>query len=98
MQDTRKAAGFDVSDRIHLQMLFSNASDADAVASAFGAADVAGETLALQHSLAVTGRDVQLPADAPAEVWHPLPSDGFPSTSVTSRPVSTRTKAAFMSP
>ena len=35
------------------------------------AADVAGETLAVELSVMVEGRDVNLPADAPAEVWHP---------------------------
>ncbi len=72
VQDTRKAAGFDVSDRIRLQLLFSNAADGDAVAAAFEAADVAGETLAVEHTLQVAGRDVQLPADAPGEVWYPI--------------------------
>lgn len=72
VQDTRKAAGFDVSDRIRLQLLFSDPADADAVAEAFDAADVAGETLALEHALLLDGRDVHLPADAPAEVWHPV--------------------------
>ena len=46
MQDTRKAAGFDVSDRIRLDLAFVDPADAQAVASAFGVADVAGETLA----------------------------------------------------
>ncbi|GAA1469419.1 isoleucine--tRNA ligase [Microbacterium thalassium] len=46
VQDTRKGAGFDVSDRIRLSLTFSDAADAAAVASAFEAADVAGETLA----------------------------------------------------
>ena len=51
VQDTRKAAGFDVSDRIRLQLLFSSHDDAAAVASAFAAADVAGETLALDYAV-----------------------------------------------
>ncbi len=72
IQDTRKAAGFDVSDRIRLQVLFASPADGDAVARAFELADVAGETLAREHSVAVAGRDVHLPADAPAEVWHPV--------------------------
>ncbi len=58
VQDTRKAAGFDVSDRIRLQLVFALAADADAVSAAFDTADVAGETLALEHSIAVEGRDV----------------------------------------
>jgi isoleucyl-tRNA synthetase len=51
VQETRKNAGFDVSDRIRLDLRFASEEDADAVASAFEIADVAGETLALQHSL-----------------------------------------------
>ncbi|MGB4776953.1 isoleucine--tRNA ligase [Microbacterium sp.] len=46
VQDTRKAAGFDVSDRIQLQLLFEDDSDAAALVRGFDAADVAGETLA----------------------------------------------------
>lgn len=52
VQDTRKAAGFDVSDRIDLRLSFENADDATAVAGAFATADVAGETLALDYSVA----------------------------------------------
>ncbi len=51
VQDTRKAAGFDVSDRIRLQLLFTDAGDASAVASAFDAASIAGETLALDYAV-----------------------------------------------
>jgi len=51
VQDTRKAADFDVSDRIRLDIGFASADDAAAVRSAFDAADVAGETLALSHEL-----------------------------------------------
>jgi len=51
VQDTRKAADFDVSDRIRLQLLFTSLDDAAAVASAFAAADVAGETLALDYAV-----------------------------------------------
>ena len=47
VQDTRKAAGFDVSDRIRLELGFSSPEDAAAVRAAFDAADVAGETLAV---------------------------------------------------
>jgi isoleucyl-tRNA synthetase len=55
VQDTRKAAGFDVSDRIDLRLSFDDADDARAVADAFAVADVAGETLALDY--AVLGPD-----------------------------------------
>jgi isoleucyl-tRNA synthetase len=46
IQDTRKAAGFDVSDRISLTLTFDDAEDAAAVAQAFDVAGVASETLA----------------------------------------------------
>ncbi|WP_337005193.1 MULTISPECIES: isoleucine--tRNA ligase [unclassified Microbacterium] len=51
VQETRKNAGFDVSDRIRLDLRFASEEDADAVAAAFDVADVAGETLAVEHSL-----------------------------------------------
>jgi isoleucyl-tRNA synthetase len=56
VQDTRKAAGFDVSDRIRLTLAFAHADDAAAVESAFDVADIAGETLAVEHAL-VSGLD-----------------------------------------
>ncbi|KZE90997.1 isoleucine--tRNA ligase [Microbacterium sp. TNHR37B] len=55
VQDSRKAAGFEVSDRIRLQLLFTDESDARAVADAFETAQVAAETLALDY--AVVGPD-----------------------------------------
>ncbi len=55
MQDTRKAAGFDVSDRIRLQLLFDDDDDARAVASAFDAVQVAAETLALDFAVVAPG-------------------------------------------
>ncbi|WP_458041370.1 MULTISPECIES: isoleucine--tRNA ligase [Bacteria] len=51
VQDTRKAAGFDVSDRIHLGITFENDADAQAVSEGFELADVAGETLAVEYLL-----------------------------------------------
>nr|WP_274635659.1 isoleucine--tRNA ligase [Microbacterium bovistercoris] len=60
VQDTRKAAGFEVSDRIRLELVFADAQDGTAVAGAFETADVAAETLAVEHELKVLGRDVQI--------------------------------------
>jgi hypothetical protein len=71
VQDTRKAAGFDVSDRIRLQLLFASHDDADAVRSAFETADVAGETLALEHAVLVNGHGVHIPGDSPPDVLAP---------------------------
>lgn len=51
VQETRKNADFDVSDRIRLDLRFASDEDADAVSAAFDIAEVAGETLALEHSL-----------------------------------------------
>jgi isoleucyl-tRNA synthetase len=66
VQDTRKAAGFEVSDRISLRLAFSDESDGRAVASAFDAADVAGETLALRYSVRA-GDDLLLSTEQPAD-------------------------------
>ncbi|MFT4221097.1 MAG: class I tRNA ligase family protein [Microbacterium sp.] len=46
VQDTRRAAGFDVSDRIALDLRFDDGADAEAVMRAFETAGVAAETLA----------------------------------------------------
>jgi isoleucyl-tRNA synthetase len=51
VQDTRKAAGFEVSDRIHLVVTFADETDARAVSDGFESADVAGETLAVEYLL-----------------------------------------------
>jgi len=72
VQECRRAAGFDVSDRIRLQLLFVGHDDAAAVASAFDRVEVAGETLATEHAVLVDGHGVHIPADATPEVWHPL--------------------------
>ena len=55
VQDTRKKADFDVSDRISLVLDFAAPEEAEAVASAFDAADVAGETLSLAYVVRAGG-------------------------------------------
>ncbi|MGZ0710725.1 isoleucine--tRNA ligase (plasmid) [Coraliomargarita sp. W4R53] len=62
VQETRKAAGFEVSDRIRLGLTFADDADGDAVRGAFEIADIAGETLAVSH--AVNIGDDALVADA----------------------------------
>ncbi|KJL17403.1 Isoleucine--tRNA ligase [Microbacterium azadirachtae] len=57
VQDTRKNADFDVSDRIRLQLRFDDADDATAVRSAFDAAGVAEETLAVEAVVLEAGAD-----------------------------------------
>ncbi|GHD39034.1 isoleucine--tRNA ligase [Mycetocola manganoxydans] len=52
VQDTRKAAGFDVSDRIALGLVFADPGDADAV-SFVTEVDIAAETLATTSSIHV---------------------------------------------
>ncbi|HEY8282477.1 MAG TPA: isoleucine--tRNA ligase, partial [Leifsonia sp.] len=51
VQDTRKAAGLDVSDRISLALSFDDEGDAGAVESAAALVDIAGETLALEVAI-----------------------------------------------
>lgn len=67
VQDTRKAAGFEVSDRIRLELAFSDPDDGRAVEAAFFAADIAGETLALEHELVVGGPASASPAQHSAD-------------------------------
>ena len=57
VQDARKAAGFEVSDRIALQLTFADRADAEAVAAAFDVADVAGETLSVADLVATADGD-----------------------------------------
>ncbi|WP_322408944.1 isoleucine--tRNA ligase [Microbacterium invictum] len=65
VQDTRKAAGFEVSDRIELWLSFDEADDRVAVESAFETAGVATETLAIAHGL--YGPRGSRPADSEPE-------------------------------
>lgn len=70
VQDTRKAAGFDVSDRIVLGLVFADAGDADAV-SFVTDVDIAAETLATTSSIHVLDEvPEQSRAGTPAE-WLP---------------------------
>ncbi|MDQ4213048.1 isoleucine--tRNA ligase [Microbacterium capsulatum] len=57
VQDTRKNAGFDVSDRIRLQLRFDDAEDAAAVRAAFDIAGVAEETLAVEAAVFGAGAE-----------------------------------------
>jgi isoleucyl-tRNA synthetase len=50
VQDTRKSAGFDVSDRIVLDLVFFADADADALRSV-SVVDIAGETLATSFTV-----------------------------------------------
>jgi isoleucyl-tRNA synthetase len=68
VQDTRKAAGFDVSDRIQLGLAFDDTADGEAVASAFDAADVAGETLAVAFTVRTRGDELVASRDGAAPV------------------------------
>ncbi len=72
VQDTRKSAGFDVSDRIHLDLIVCDDEDARALALA-GSVDIAGETLASDftvHSSATTSNLAQLVGGLASE-WVP---------------------------
>ncbi|MBN9630218.1 MAG: isoleucine--tRNA ligase [Actinobacteria bacterium] len=54
VQDTRKAAGLDVSDRIELSVAFEHDDDVRAIALAGDAVDIAAETLALEFAFVST--------------------------------------------
>ena len=72
VQDTRKTAGFDVSDRIHLDLFVLDLADAQALARA-GDVDIAGETLATSfvvHSSLTAANLLELSTGLPAE-WVP---------------------------
>jgi isoleucyl-tRNA synthetase len=55
VQDTRKAAGLDVSDRIELSVSFEHEDDVAAIALAGEAVDIAAETLALEFEFVSAG-------------------------------------------
>ncbi|MET1053033.1 MAG: isoleucine--tRNA ligase [Mycetocola sp.] len=70
VQDTRKAAGFDVSDRITLGLVFTDPADADAI-SFVTDVDIAAETLAPSSSIRVRDEVPEaMRAGTPAE-WLP---------------------------
>jgi isoleucyl-tRNA synthetase len=70
VQDTRKAAGFDVSDRIALGLVFADPGDADAI-SFVTDVDIAAETLATSSSIHVLDEvPEESRAGTPAE-WLP---------------------------
>jgi isoleucyl-tRNA synthetase len=70
IQDTRKAAGFDVSDRIALGLVFTDPGDADAI-SFVTDVDIAAETLATTSSIHVLDEVPEASrAGTPAE-WLP---------------------------
>jgi isoleucyl-tRNA synthetase len=62
VQDTRKAAGLEVSDRIHLVVAFTSEADLDAASSAHEEVDLAGETLATGLRLVAADETVGSPA------------------------------------
>lgn len=63
IQDTRKAAGFDVSDRINLDIFCLSGSDATALTMKTDA-DIAGDTLALNFSIHSESTRASLLVDA----------------------------------
>ncbi|MBG6238288.1 isoleucyl-tRNA synthetase [Mycetocola sp. CAN_C7] len=70
VQDTRKAAGFDVSDRIRLGLVFADPRDADAISFVTGV-DIAAETLAPSSTIHVLDEVPEASrAGTPAE-WLP---------------------------
>lgn len=74
VQDTRKSAGFDVSDRIRLSLVFDDETDAAAIEAATEV-EIAGDTLATQFGV----------HNAPADTTDALPSEWLQA--VTGGPV-----------
>jgi len=69
VQDTRKQADFDVSDRIRLQLLFTDEGDKVAVDSRYLEAGLPEETLARDVRLLLAPDDVAAPASADPAQW-----------------------------
>jgi isoleucyl-tRNA synthetase len=65
VQETRKSAGFDVSDRIRLDLVFDDETDASALRSATGV-DIAAETLATRFAVHTTAESAS-PDALPSE-------------------------------
>ncbi|MCI0155356.1 isoleucine--tRNA ligase [Leifsonia shinshuensis] len=63
VQDTRKAAGLDVSDRIELNVAFEHDDDVRALALAGDVVDIAAETLALEFALVSATDDLDDDSD-----------------------------------
>ncbi|WP_440710501.1 isoleucine--tRNA ligase [Herbiconiux sp. YIM B11900] len=73
VQDARKSAGFEVSDRIALDLVFFADADADAVRAASGVVDIAGETLAVDFTVhaPATSAAVEANREVLASEWLP---------------------------
>ena len=76
VQDTRKAAGFEVSDRIGLQLLFDDPADAEAVGSAFEVAGVAAETLSIAYRVRSRTAELLALGDLPAAEFEAVVDKG----------------------
>jgi isoleucyl-tRNA synthetase len=62
VQDTRKAAGLEVSDRIELSIFGADSADVDAISA--HVATIAAETLATEHSVSLLAQSVDSTAGA----------------------------------
>ncbi|MFJ4225750.1 isoleucine--tRNA ligase [Microbacterium sp. NPDC089695] len=82
VQETRKNAGFDVSDRIALVLDFADEVEARAVADAFSVADVDGETLSVAYAVRVGDTVVLAAGELPVghEFTAPVPAGTYANT------------------